>query len=85
MSASFEPFNLTLNTCINSFCAVSSIKARTVSNASLGEFNGNSGRTSFQNTPFVLHFPDGRLGRGALGCVCGLWAAEAQMQRERER
>lgn len=61
MSASFEPFNLTLNIPVNSFCAVSSIKARTVSNASLGESNGNSGKASFHNMPIVLRY-----------CGCGL-------------
>ena len=62
MSASFEPLNLTLNTRVNSLCAVSSIEARAVSNASLGEFNGNSGRKSFHNTPKVLGYPGCRFG-----------------------
>lgn len=70
MSASFEPFNLTLNTRVNSSCAVSSIKARTVRDASLGESNGNSGKASFHNAPIVLCCP----GCGLSG-VRGLRAA----------
>lgn len=84
MSASFELFNLALNIRVNSFCAVSSIKARTVGNASLGEFNGNSGKAPFHNVLIALRCPGCGLSQ-AVGCLRGFWRRRDPADEGRER